>query len=182
VVAAFAIHVSFVFRHCCGIQCLAASLAVEALLVPWGSDSDGALRVIHGDAAARTLGAGGRGGRRLARHALGLVVHLALLVAEALPLVHAECAGAAAEPVTLGSVLAAMALLAEQDQLVVGHGGGVQHLVAHGALEAELVILVAVAHFLLGGVHRLAAHRALVQLWGLERHGGWLAWTFRKMN
>ena len=48
--------------------------------------------------------------------------------------------------------------------------GAVQHLVAHGALEAALVPLEAPGQPLLRGVHRLAAHRALGHLHRLERH------------
>ena len=67
--------------------------------------------------------------------------------------------------------------------------GGVQHLVAHAALEAaldqsetsagarlpmraHLVPLLAARQHLLGGVHGLAAHRALGHLHWLERHRG----------
>lgn len=67
--------------------------------------------------------------------------------------------------------------------------GGVQHLVAHAALEAaldqsetsggarrpmraHLVPLLAARQHLLSGVHGLAAHRALGHLHWLERHRG----------
>jgi len=86
--------------------------------------------------------------------------------------VHAEAAGAAAEAVALGSVLACVAVLAEEFSLVLGAVSGVQQLVAHSTLEAHLVELESSSHALLGGVDGLAALRALGVLDGLERHLG----------
>lgn len=172
-VAVLAVHLRLVHGHGGGVQRLVAAVAVEAAFVPWRVDTNGSLGVVDGLAAAWTLGprAAAAAAPRPHRRLLGPVVHLALLVAESLALVHAQRAGAAAEAVALGAELAAVALLAEQRQLVVGHRRGVQHLAAHAALEAELVVLGAGRHALLGGVDGLAAHGALGRLGGLERHG-----------
>ena len=67
------------------------------------------------------------GASRLCRH-----LRRRLLVAKLGSGVHAERAGPTAEAVTLGAVLAAVALLAEQDLLVLAAVGRVQRLVAHG--------------------------------------------------
>lgn len=99
-----------------------------------------------------------------------LVAHGALGVAKVLALVHGQAAGATTEAVTLGTELAAIALLAEQLASVLAGVGAVQPLVAETADEAGLVPLGASCQHLLGGIHRLAALGALGLLDGLERH------------
>lgn len=99
-----------------------------------------------------------------------LVAHGALRVAEVLALVHGQAAGAATEAVTLGTKLAAVALLAEKLAAMLAGVGAVQPLVAETADEAGLVPLGASCQHLLSGIHRLAALGALGLLDGLERH------------
>ena len=69
--------------------------------------------------------------------------------------VHGEGTSAATEAVSLGSELAAVALLAPQGLLMGVDVDGVQSLVAQVALEAHLVPLVASGEELFGGVHGL---------------------------
>lgn len=171
-VAVLAVDFSLMHGHGGGVQALVARVAVEAALVPWRVDADGSLSIIDSLATAWTLGASAAAASSpTPRGVLGLVAHLALLVAESLPLVHAQGTSAASKAIALWSVLAAMALLAVQLQLVVGHSGAVQHLVTHATLEAELMVLGTGSHSLLRGVDGLAALGALGLLWWLERHG-----------
>lgn len=65
-----------------------------------------------------------------------LVGHGALGVAEVLALVHGKASGAAAEAVSLGAELPAVALLAEEFTTVLGGVGAVQPLVTESAHEA----------------------------------------------
>jgi len=102
----------------------------------------------------------------------GLVGHGGVLVAKVLSLVHGQTSGATTEAVSLGSVLAAVALLAEDLAAVLADVGRVELLVAEAALEAGLVPLAASGQHLLGGVHRLAALGALGLHLGRERHLG----------
>lgn len=110
---------------------------------------------------------------------MGLVLrHWQSLLAFGLELgtgVHRQAAGTATEAVTLGSVLAAVAIFAVQLVLVLGAVGRVEHLAAHSALEASFVPFVSTGDSFLGGVDRLAALGALGVLSWLERHLGWFS-------
>lgn len=110
---------------------------------------------------------------------MGLVLrHWQSLLAFGLELgtgVHRQAAGTATESVTLGSVLAAVAIFAVQLVLVLGAVGRVEHLAAHSALEASFVPFVSTGDSFLGGVDRLAALGALGVLSWLERHLGWFS-------
>lgn len=86
--------------------------------------------------------------------------------------VHRQAAGTAAESVSLGAVLSAVAIFAVQLVLVLGAVGRVEHLAAHSALEASFVPFVSTGDSFLGGVDRLAALGALGVLSWLERHLG----------
>jgi len=89
--------------------------------------------------------------------------------------VHGQASSATTESVSLRSVLAAVAVLAEQHRLVLTAVCGIQSLVAHAALEAGLVEFVSTGNALLSSVHGLAALGALGGLNSDERHFGlWL--------
>lgn len=86
--------------------------------------------------------------------------------------VHREASSASTESVSLGAVLASVAIFAVQLVLVLCAVCGVEHLAAHSAFEASFVPFVSTGDSLLGGVHRLAALGALGVLSWLERHPG----------
>ena len=109
-------------------------------------------------------------GRKFGEHLVvdtrWLVGHLRLSVAQMFTDVHGEGASAATEAVSLGTELAAIALLAPEGVVVGVDVGGVQSLVAEVALEADLVPLLATGEEFLSGVHGLVTLGADV-----SRHG-----------
>jgi len=97
-------------------------------------------------------------------------------------LVHAETTSTTAKAITLGTILACMARLAEYLAFMLSTVGWVQQFVAHAAFETHLVPLQSSCHPLLGGIHRFAAFGALGIFHRLERHSDWrglLSWPCR---
>jgi len=101
-----------------------------------------------------------------------------LLVIEMGSGVHAKARGPGPEAVSLRAKLAAVASLAVQDTLVTVLVSGVQHLVAHTALEALLMEGELSHHPWFGSVDRFATSWAFDLFGGLEGHCdcGW--WFF----
>jgi len=93
-----------------------------------------------------------------------------LLLVEVCAGVHTKASRATAEAIALGSVLAAVAGLAEEHIFVAVSVGRVQHLVAHTAFVTFFVEGNVAYHPGLGVVYRLAALWAFGGFWGFERH------------
>jgi len=93
--------------------------------------------------------------------------------------VHTKAGRATAEAISLGSIFAAVADLAEEHLFVAVGISRVQHLVAHTAFVTFLVERNVAYHSGLGVVHGLATLGAFWSFGGFERHGcgGWKAFT-----
>jgi len=105
-----------------------------------------------------------------------------LLLVEVCAGVHTKASRATAEAISLRSIFAAVAGLAEEHIFVAVGVSRVQHLVAHTAFVTFLVEGNVAYHPGLGVVYGLAALRALGGFGGFERHGcgGW--WAFTRAN